>query len=365
MNSGGQIVTTAFSISRGNGGNGDNGGGNGNGGRLRATSSDDAVAMRRDLTTNNNAENNKNNNMEGGSNKPSYAKGPVINNNKGKGTSIILIGERHSGTNWITDHLVDCFGDQINVEPHFTRFKHWFQVDDATVRNDSAVVVAMFRDPYDWIEAMREHPHHAHGHIGVRGTTVGMEWKDFVTKPWVGPRGPADLAAMKKAKEDGVHIDKMDCVGGYKFDEVIPCSPEDNVQMTGYGNYMYELRNDESHRAFSSIVELRSSKILNFLQVPTFHGVKAFFPERYEALNLRGTADFLRQLEEVTGLKAQCEPLKGTGVVKHKDVDPEFTAWINRFHDWDIEEMIGYVRRDPIPRRGEVETAPIRNAQVY
>ena len=28
---------------------------------------------------------------------------------------IILLGERHSGTNWITDYLVDCFGDDIGV----------------------------------------------------------------------------------------------------------------------------------------------------------------------------------------------------------------------------------------------------------
>jgi len=28
---------------------------------------------------------------------------------------VILLGERHSGTNWITDYLVDCFGDDIKV----------------------------------------------------------------------------------------------------------------------------------------------------------------------------------------------------------------------------------------------------------
>ena len=28
---------------------------------------------------------------------------------------IILLGERHSGTNWITDYLIDCFGDDIKV----------------------------------------------------------------------------------------------------------------------------------------------------------------------------------------------------------------------------------------------------------
>ena len=211
----------------------------------------------------------------------------------------------------------------------------------------------MFRDPYDWIEAMRERPHHAHGHVGVPDIDMdhpGMEWKDFVSKPWVGPRGPADHVKMEKAKAEGSHIEKSECLAGYKFDEVIPCSPEDSVIIDGYSSYMYELKNDESHRAFSSIVELRTAKILNFLQVSKSHGVKAFFPERYEALNLRGTDDFLRQMEEVTGLKANCEPLKGSGVVKHKAVDPEFTEWMNKYHDWNAEGMIGYVKRDPIPR---------------
>lgn len=40
--------------------------------------------------------------------RPAYAKGAVVHEHMGKGTSISLIGERHSGTKWITDHLVDC-----------------------------------------------------------------------------------------------------------------------------------------------------------------------------------------------------------------------------------------------------------------
>jgi hypothetical protein len=28
---------------------------------------------------------------------------------------IVLLGERHGGTNWITDHLAECFGDRIEV----------------------------------------------------------------------------------------------------------------------------------------------------------------------------------------------------------------------------------------------------------
>jgi hypothetical protein len=33
----------------------------------------------------------------------------------GKVQTIRLLGERHSGTNWITDHLSDCFGEDIPV----------------------------------------------------------------------------------------------------------------------------------------------------------------------------------------------------------------------------------------------------------
>ena len=30
-------------------------------------------------------------------------------------TAISLMGERHSGTNWIADHLTKCFGDELAV----------------------------------------------------------------------------------------------------------------------------------------------------------------------------------------------------------------------------------------------------------
>jgi len=35
---------------------------------------------------------------------------------------LVLLGERHGGTNWITDHLAACFGDRIEVryEERFT-----------------------------------------------------------------------------------------------------------------------------------------------------------------------------------------------------------------------------------------------------
>ena len=74
-----------------------------------------------------------------------------INNKNKRPNKIILLGERHSGTNWITNYLKDCFitnNSNITVREHYKRFKHWFQEDDLSiVEEDSAVVVSMFRDP--------------------------------------------------------------------------------------------------------------------------------------------------------------------------------------------------------------------------
>ena len=110
----GQVVTSAFSITRGDDGSQDQG-------RLRATqgpSSIDASASR-DRISDRNGNAKKSNGeddatshnykiMEEISPTAAYAKGPVIHNHIGPVTSINLIGERHSGTNWITDHLKDC-----------------------------------------------------------------------------------------------------------------------------------------------------------------------------------------------------------------------------------------------------------------
>ena len=239
------------------------------------------------------------------------------------------------------------------------RFKHWFQQDDPTT-DDNALVIAMFRDPYDWIEAMRERPHHAHEHIGrmyaykngPMNLHEGLPWKEFVSKPWIGPRGPADQAKIemarknaKNAEDEALHLNQWVCLGNYTFNEVVPCSPEDSVKNEGFANYMYELRHDKSGLPYESIIKLRSAKVRNFMEVPNFHGVEAFLPERYEALAKHGTADLLKQVEEISGLKAQCKPVEGSGEVKHKSVPHDFMEWMNEHHDWDAEAMVGYYKR--------------------
>lgn len=57
----------------------------------------------------------------------------------------------------ICRHLNDCFVDDIPVKRRLTRYKHWFQDENIGKRSviDGTLVVAMFRNPFEWIEAMR------------------------------------------------------------------------------------------------------------------------------------------------------------------------------------------------------------------
>jgi len=282
---------------------------------------------------------------------------------------IILLGERHGGTNWITDHLTKCF--DIPVTTEFNRYKHWFQEDDISkVPEDSAVVIALFRDPIDWVEAMRLEPHHAHDHvyrpdnhpIGCGFKRCGgrvLDWEAFVSKPWIG-----------NIRHNGVHDQSITaahgraeakCLDRYPFNRVAPCSPKDSTSRDGLANYMYELHSDGSGRAYPSIVNLRRDKILNHLSVADFRGTRAFFPYRFEDLNDNGTAALLKNVEEATGLTAKCTPAMGRmakasdhgrrrlaykTITQHEEVPKEYIKWMNQFVDWEVENQIGYFKRE-------------------
>ena len=184
---------------------------------------------------------------------------------------------------------------------------------------------------------MHERPHHAHSHMN-------LPWREFVTKPWRGPRKLNDYHLLKESGSYEVVNTDMgtSCVSNYTWNEVIPCSTEDFTIIEGYARYMYELMHDGSGRAYSSIVDLRREKILNFLTMEKMQGVKSFHPTRYEDLYKLGTAGLLQILEKETGKKAKCEPMEGKGVIKHKNVPKAFVEWMNEYVDWEVERLVGY-----------------------
>jgi len=169
-----------------------------------------------------------------------------------------IIGERNSGTRWTVRHLTECFNHSLLVRERLVRHKHWFQHDVSNGRDRvGTAVVAVFRDPYYWLEAMRKVPHHAPLHYK-------LEWEQFVKTPWTMPRLPSDLEERKTQK----NAKDVECQEYFHYDQIISCRekpyPEGyfnkTVPMSG-DKPQYELRNDGSGRPYASILEMRSDKI--------------------------------------------------------------------------------------------------------
>jgi hypothetical protein len=252
--------------------------------------------------------------------------------------TIHLIGERHCGTKWITKHIEDCFGSQVTVLNRYTRFKHWFQYDDVTsFPTNSAIVVVMFRDPYQWVNAMQKKPYHALDHYN-------LSWDRFVKLEWTIERGEKDKELI-----DSNATNNVTCVHRFSFNEVVPCTIQDRNNWYNdthsYTNrgLMYELNQDGSGNPYQNIVDLRRDKIKNFLSIRNYPAVAAFFPVQYEYVVSRGTADLISEIETVTGVHAQCEK-SPPRELPLKQLDDNYVKWMNEHVDWDVEAMIGYYK---------------------
>jgi len=180
--------------------------------------------------------------------------------------TIALLGERNSGTTWMLKELQRCYEEKFSILNHLTRHKHDFQYDDGKQHNRT-LVVAEFRDPYQYVLAMKEKPRRALAHRQ-------MDWYTFVTTPWTTERTPSD---MKYANSKG-------CVGraNFKFNEIVPCEkfPSSDEYLTEkplrfqedrqqrrkpiiQDIPVYELRRDGSGLPYRSIVDMRTDKIRN------------------------------------------------------------------------------------------------------
>jgi hypothetical protein len=290
---------------------------------------------------------------------------------------IILLGERHSGTNWITDHLNECFQGKVvaddvpavtaalggnttttntttnttvtvTVTNEYTRYKHWYQEDTIPQTNNTIIVViVLFRDPIDWVEAMRYEPHHAHDHIQFHEKFYNVQqqkhpsniywlniasplsWKEFVTRPWIGKRGPKDrlirqqidAAAAAAAQPNNsnqsstnsllLSMNDIQCIDNYQYVDATPCSLEDVTTIKGLGEYKYEYYPDKSERGYSSILQLRALKIRNHLSIRNFTSVDTYLSYQFEKLKINGTKILINDIQDATGLVANCIPIYG------------------------------------------------------
>lgn len=247
---------------------------------------------------------------------------------------ISILGERNSGTRWLYAHVGECFNHTLRVERHLTRYKHWFQYPNASKYPHDTLVLAQFRNPFDWLEAMRKVPHHSPSHIGLK-------WKDFLTKEWTTPRIGSDLNMTKKQMKNAI------CQESFPYNEIISCNleplPKESYTKIRYSEHQpfYELKSDGT--PYKNIMEMRAAKIRNFMTVRDYVGVADFWAIQYEYLLMNGTDYLISKLEEWTGVKRQCQ-VYPTQNRRKRPFQRDFAEFVNKNLDWSAEGLIGYTQ---------------------
>ncbi|GKY92124.1 hypothetical protein MPSEU_000183800 [Mayamaea pseudoterrestris] len=260
-------------------------------------------------------------------------------------TTIHLLGERHSGTKWMTAHLTECFANnktRVRVVSALSRWKHWFQ-ENGAYASRSSIVVAQFRDVHQWVEAMRINPYHAPNHFN-------LTWKDFVTQPWTMERYGRDRELYAFANNSTQDFDEPTCQYRFRPFQAIPCHEDSTIRVTGFRPVasLYELRNDGSGQPYDNILQLRADKIRHFLSIANFISVQHFESVRYEDMVQQGTASLIQTLEKVLGVKAQCQPTAPQQSLSSRPVPREYMEWMQNHVDWEAERLIGYGPQLPV-----------------
>lgn len=233
------------------------------------------------------------------------------------------------------------------VRKKFTRYKHWFQYENPDAYLHDTLVLAQFRNPYEWLKAMEHVPHHSPAHLRTELNASketgqsGNDWKIFLTKEWTMPRVGLDLNVT------GNPI----CQDNFRYRDAVSCYLEP-LSLSHYGHTIrysehqpfYEMRNDGSGEPYKNILELRTDKIRNFLSLASHPGVADVWALQYEYLVSKGTQHLLDRIEEWTGVKPKCsakEP-QYRAPKKSRKISREFAAHIRQNLNWTVESWVGY-----------------------
>jgi len=264
--------------------------------------------------------------------------------------SISVLGERNSGTTWVYDHLGTCFNHTVPVRRRLTRYKHWFQhqTDRKDRQYEGSLVLAQFRNIFEWTRAMQATPHHAPAHLDVK------DWKEYVTKTWTMERVGKDLNMTddeKSGKAGPI------CQEGFFYKDVITCHVRPYPDGYWDGTYdgkkrkhrysehqpFYEMKNDGSGEPYDNVLQMRAAKINNFLDTVSFPWVEDTWVLRYEDLLKEGTQHLIESIEKVTGVKANCTASPPQNR-KKREIDPDLRKYLlnEKNVDWKAEKLIGY-----------------------
>jgi hypothetical protein len=311
---------------------------------------------------------------------------------------IVLLGERHSGTSYTTRMLGECFPD-LDVSDFLVRYKHWFQptpeyvvdavhthLKDKTAANEQedmhkilddwpklaaleepktafnkTLVIAMFRNAYDWLEAMRLGPHHWPNHFDMYRfprapvpDTTGNPWYGSHFLPWKNFLA-ANMTIGLSDNENQL------CQNAYSVKQVSPCQVSkdyypNSVKKDYVGdlngmpdtlpfnahNPIYEM--DENNEPFENPLELRTAKMRNLMEIPKYWDVGGFMTLQHEEVNMKGSEFLLQQVSKIVGMESQCKPDPPKNQ-EMKVLNSDWQKWITEHVDWELEGKVGYQPR--------------------
>lgn len=200
----------------------------------------------------------------------------------------------------------------------------------------NTLVIAMFRNPYDWLMAMQSRPHHAPAHLNMN------HWDEFLTTPWTMDRIGLDLNASNFTL----------CKQGFRYSQIVSCVtaplPQEyynNTPRYSEDRPFYEMKQDGSGEPFANIMEMRAAKIRNMLESSDYANVVDLWPIQYEFLLAQGTKPLIDKVSLLTGIPYSCDPIDPQNR-RRRPFSKRFTSYVNKHLDWNAESLIGYHKKD-------------------
>jgi hypothetical protein len=262
---------------------------------------------------------------------------------KPKPLFFVVLGERHSGVDYILNVLENCYGDEHRYGSGYNREAPWFQTYDETdvpFQMDAhmhyrVVLILATRNPYDWVQDMYHKP------VNLGDKTAPL-LKDFVMAPWSYPQMP-DNTTNGFCQFNFVKGQVSPCLempDAYRFPDTVP---------------VYEL-DATTQMPYQNIVAFRAAKIRHWmLNLTQSWGMDPMILPM-DDINA-WTAQFAQDLlNRTTGEEICWPPINNVTMAPATyQVDSyassqstKFVEWMNANVDWEMEQKIGY---SPIPSR--------------
>jgi len=209
---------------------------------------------------------------------------------------ISVIAERHSGSTWFMEVLRKAFPG-VRVEPRLCTCKHWFhdRIHDSIVSGkrkcqqkecfackypNQAIVMNLWRNPYDWMVAFNEIPWHAVSHQSHKPNQNGyLPLVEFMKKPWKLSESDRNRVIDKGQFNKLKH---QKCIDNFSPEREVDflCSTREFIYETAHKDPVF------SGDYYDGPYALREAKIRDFMAVPNW--APNFHTVQYEAILLGG-----------------------------------------------------------------------------